>query len=547
MCDHSHARPPARRAISLDHGAAHAHDHAAWSRRDFLTQATAAAAGAFVIGTGASARSVQASSHTPLLHSLGRTETERVLVIIQLGGGNDGLNMVVPYTSSAYYRRRPTIAQQKSSLMLLDGDYGLNGAMRSLEPMWGEGDLVVLHSAGYPSHSRSHFRSTDIWASASASDEMKSDGWTGRYVDEAFPSHVNDPLDFPVAIRIGGASSLLVRGSGGALGMSFSNPGQFERLAQTGQFYDQSDVPATLAGSELSFVREVYNSGLRYRDAVYNASQSGANDAEAPYPGGGLASSLAAVARLIKGGLGSRMYAVSIGGFDTHSRQLDRQPGLLAQIADTVAAFYQDLAGDADRVLTMTFSEFGRTIGQNGSAGTDHAEASPMLLFGGGVGGGLYGDGPGPVLDTLDDRASALPMSIDFRTVYASVLQNWFGLEAGASDGILGGSFDPIDGLVAPAAVATAPSASPALSLGPVAPNPVRGRATVPFALDRAGAATLRLLDVQGRVLLQRPLGTLSAGEHTAPLDVSGLAPGVYLLRLDTGRAARTVSVTVVR
>ena len=546
MCD-THAHAP--RAISLDHGAAHDHDHAAWSRRDFLTQATAAAAGAFVMGTGASARSVRAASHTPLLQSLGRSETDRVLVIIQLGGGNDGLNMVVPYTSDAYYRRRPTIGQAKSSLMVLDGDYGLNGAMESLDPMWRRGDLAVVHSAGYPRHSRSHFRSTDIWASASSATETAHDGWTGRYVDEAYPSHVSDPLDFPVAVRIGGASSLLVRGSGGALGMSFSNAGQFERLAQTGQFYDQSDVPDTLAGGELGFVREVYNSGLRYRDAVYNASQSGSNDADAAYPGGGLASSLAAVARLIKGGLGSRMFAVSIGGFDTHSNQLNRQPGLLRQIAETVSAFYHDLGatGDADRVLTMTFSEFGRTISQNGSQGTDHAEASPMLLFGGAVGGGLYGDGPGPVLDTLPDNASALPMSVDFRTVYASVLQNWFGLEKPAADGILGGAFAPVDGLVAGAIVSAEAGAASAPTLGPVAPNPLRGRGTVPFTLAEAGPVTLRLVDVQGRVLLQTPHGTLSAGAHTAPLDVSGLAPGVYLLCLETGREARTVSVTVVR
>ncbi len=400
MCDHHHAPP--RRAISLDFGRDHDRDHAAWSRRDFLTGATAAAAGAFLLGSGASARTVRASSHTALLQSLGRAETDRVLVIIQLGGGNDGLNMVVPHTSDAYYRRRPTIAQQKSSLMLLDGDYGLNGAMSSLEGMWGEGDLAVIHSAGYPSHSRSHFRSTDIWASASDADETRADGWTGRYVDRAFPGHVAEPLPYPVAIRIGGASSLLVRGSGGSLGMSFSNAGQFERLAQTGQFYDEGDVPATLAGDELRFVREIYNSGLRYRDAVYDASQAGDNDAEAGYAGGGLSSSLAAVARLIKGGLASRIYAVSIGGFDTHSDQLNRQPGLLREIADAVTAFYADLGatGDADRVLTMTFSEFGRTIGQNGSAGTDHAEASPMLVFGAGVGGGLYGDGPGPTSST---------------------------------------------------------------------------------------------------------------------------------------------------
>ena len=478
---------------------------------------------------------------------LGALETDRVLVIIQLGGGNDGLNMVVPHTSGEYYARRPTIAQAASSLVMLDADYGLNGAMSALEPVWGRGDLAVVHSAGYPDHSRSHFRSTDVWASASDAGETRNDGWTGRTLDTLFPGHTQSPPDFPVAIRIGAASSLLTRGAAGQLGMSFANAGQLERLTTTGDFYDTSDVPATLAGSELSFVREVYNSGLRYRDAVLGASQNGANEADG-YDGG-LGTSLAAVARLIKGGLGSRVYAVSIGGFDTHSDQLDRQTGRLAEIADSVAAFYDDLgmSGDADRVLTMTFSEFGRTIRENGSAGTDHAEASPMLLFGGGVGGGLYGDGPGPVLDTLPQNASALPMSVDFRTVYASLLQRWFGLPAGDADAVLGGDFEPVGGLVSAPPVTSESAPASGLGLGPVAPNPIRGRATVPFALDRPGPATLRLIDMQGRTVAQMPQGALSAGAYTAPLDVSGLAPGVYLLRLETGRDARTVSVTVVR
>ena len=547
MCDHHHHAPP-RRAISLDYGRDHDRDHAAWSRRDFLTSATTAAAGAFLIGHGANARTVRASSHTPLLQSLGQAETDRVLVIIQLGGGNDGLNMVVPYTSDAYYRRRPTIGQAASSLMTLDEDYGLNGAMSSLDPMWGAGDLAVIHSAGYPNHNRSHFRSTDIWASASNHNEVRTDGWTGRTVDRMFPGHTQDPLEYPVAIRIGGASSLLTRGSAGALGMSFSNPDQFDRLAQTGQYYDESDVPATLAGDELRFVREIYNSGLRYRQAVYDASRAGSNDGGANYPGGSLASSLASVARLIKGGLPSRIYAVSIGGFDTHSNQLSRQPGLLRQIADSVTAFNADLGADASRVLTMTFSEFGRTIGQNGAGGTDHAEASPMLLFGPGVGGGLYGDGPGPVLDGLPQNASALPMSVDFRRVYASLLGGWFGLSASDTASVLGGGFSVLDGLVAGAGPVstTAPPEAGALRLS-VGPNPTAGHARVAVSLDGPAAVRVEVVDLQGRTVRVLADGTLPAGDTALPLDTAGLAAGLYLVRLRTPRDARTVSLTVVR
>ncbi len=551
MCDHHHGHAGhshhPKRAISLDYGRDHDRDHAAWSRRDFLTSASAAAAGTFLIGTGAQARAVQATSHTAMLRALGERETDRILVIIQLGGGNDGLNMVVPHTSATYNRRRPTIRQSASSVMALDADYGLNGAMGSLEPMWGNGDLAVIHSAGYPDHSRSHFRSTDIWASGADASGARSDGWTGRYVDQAFPTHTSDPLDYPVAIRIGGASSLLVRGANGALGMSFSNAGQFDRLAQSGQFYDESAVSATAAGDELRFVRGIYNSGLRYRDAVYDASQTGANDGEAGYPGGGLASSMASVARLIKGGLPSRIYAVSIGGFDTHSNQINRQPELLRQIADSVSAFYRDLGADADRVLTMTFSEFGRTIGENGSRGTDHAEASPMLLFGSGVGGGMYGEGPGPVLDSLPDNASALPMSVDFRRVYTSILGGWFGMEASDTTAVLGRSFSPLAGLVS-STVDSAPGPLDSdLLLGPVSPNPVRHRATVGLTLGQPAHVTARLVDVQGRTVRVITDSSMPAGSHRLALDASGLAAGVYLVRLDTGGATRAVPLTLVR
>ncbi len=547
MCDH-HDHAPPKRAISLDFGRDHDRDHADWSRRDFLGSATAATAGAFLLGTGADARTVRASSHTALLRSLGEQETDRVLVIIQLGGGNDGLNMVVPHTSDAYYRRRPVIGQQRSSLMMLDGDYGLNGAMSSLEDTWGDGDLAVIHSAGYPSHSRSHFRSTDVWASASNANEMVGSGWTGRYVDRAFPGHVSDPLPYPVAIRIGGASSLLVRGSGGSLGMSFSNASQFDRLAQTGQFYDESAVPNTLAGDELRFVREIYNSGLRYRESVYNASQAGDNNAEAGYPGGGLASSLASVARLIKGGLPSKMYAVSIGGFDTHSNQLDRQPGLLRQIAESVKAFYADLEAEGSRVLTMTFSEFGRTINQNGAAGTDHAEASPMLVFGAGVGGGLYGDGPASVLEGLPNNQNALPMSVDFRRVYASVLSDWFGLEADDTVAVLNGGYSPLQGLVADPFTVDAGFDLEAEGLRlSVAPNPVVSRARVEVTLDEPALATLEVVDLQGRVVRVLTDRAVPAGVLEVDLDTAGLATGLYLVRLRTPRASRTVTITVVR
>ncbi|NNF57114.1 MAG: hypothetical protein HKN04_02635, partial [Rhodothermaceae bacterium] len=298
MCDrHHHATP---RAIGLEHGEAHDKDHATWSRREFMSRSAAVAGGtAFMLG----GMPVHATSGSSLLQALARLDTNRILVLIQLGGGNDGLNTVIPRTNDIYYQRRPTIAIPSNEAVVLNDDYGLHPSMQAMESLWGDGYLSVVHSVGYPDPNLSHFRSTDIWATASSSNEIRYDGWTGRYIDSEFPNYAGDPPDFPVAIRIGGASELLMRGSTSALGMSFSDAGQIDQLADSGELYDESDVPNNFFGQELSFVRSVYNAALRYRDAVVAATEAGTNDAE--YPGGGFADSMAAVARLIKGDLGA--------------------------------------------------------------------------------------------------------------------------------------------------------------------------------------------------------------------------------------------------
>lgn len=541
MCDHDHSHT-CNRSIAIEDGAAHDHDHAAWSRRDFLTHTAAAAGGtAFLLGS----TPVYASSSTSLLRALANMDTDRVLVLIQLGGGSDGLNVVVPVTNDRYYQLRPTIAVQPANTFALDSDFGLNGVMGSLESMWGEGQMAVVHAVGYPDHNLSHFRSTDIWASASGSDETLNTGWTGRYLDEEYPDYVSNPPEYPVALRIGGATGMLLRGGATTMGMSFSNASQFDQLAATGELYDESDVPDNVFGEELAFVRSVYNASLRYVEAVIDAADAGTNDPNAAYPGGGLGDSLAIVARLIKGGLQSRLYVVHHGGFDTHSNQNGSQPGLLQTLAEAASAFQTDLeAGGRDEdVLTMTFSEFGRRVEENGSQGTDHGTAAPLFLFGGGVVGGLYGDGPD--LINLDNNGN-LFHTTDFRSVYATVLQQWFGLSAGVSDTILGGNFSPL-GLVTVGAANPVPSIPSQFALEPPYPNPFAYSTTIAFALDRPSQVRLTVLDARGRVVSRLTDGPRTAGRHTVRFDAYDLPSGTYFARLETASGSKTQPVTVVR
>ncbi len=541
MCDHHHAPPSAEeRAIALEHGQAHDRDHAAWSRRDFLTRTSVAAGAApFLLG----GRQVQAFGHSPLLQRLARLTGGRSLVIVQMAGGNDGLNMIVPVTNDRYYQVRPTIAIQGNQTVSLDADTGMHPAMGSLESMWGDGEMAVIQTVGYPSHNLSHFRSTDIWASGSGSDDMVRSGWTGRYFDQQFPNYAFDPPDYPVAIRIGGATSTLMRGGDLTMGMSLSNARQLADLAEDGVIYDEAAVPPGAHGDELSFIRSIFNASFRYRDSVVAAAETGTNRVE--YPAGQFAETLAVIARLIKGNLGARLYVLQIGGFDTHSNQLARQGQILGQLADGMSAFYADLAADsaANDVLTMTFSEFGRRVEQNGSAGTDHGTAAPMMLFGGGINGGFYGDAP----DLLDlDNAGNMRHSVDFRQVYATLLSHWFGLTANEAAQVLFDDFETLPFVANPVSTSDAP-ATPDFVIDGNYPNPFTARTTIRFRLAEAGPMRLRVLDVQGRTVRTLADGNHAAGSHAIPFDARDLPSGTYFYHLDTRRGSQSRPMTLVR
>lgn len=542
MCDHHHVPPkPDGRAVALEHGRDHDRDHAAWSRRDFLTRTSAAAGAAtFMLGS----RPVRAFGHSPLLQRLAMMESNRSLVIVQMAGGNDGLNTIVPVTNDLYYNARPTIAIPQNQTVALDGDTGMHPALASLEPMWGDGDMAIVQTVGYPSHNLSHFRSTDIWASGSGSDDMVRSGWTGRYFDNEFPNYNLEPPDFPVAIRIGSASATLLRGQDLTMGMSLSSPRQLADLAESGEVYDETAVPSTVHGDELAFVRSIFNASFRYRESVVLASESGVNKVE--YPDNGFAETLAVIARLIKGQLGARLYVLQIGSFDTHSDQTDRHQTLLDRLATGLSAFYADLGagGVADDVLTMTFSEFGRRVEQNGSQGTDHGTAAPMMLFGGGLNGGFYGEAP----DLADlNGAGNMRHSVDFRQVYATVLSHWFGLPQSEASEILYGDFDLLDLVANPVATDDGATAALPFVIEGNHPNPFTHRTAIRFRLDRPGPIRFRVFDLKGREVHVSDEGDHAAGSHEIRFDAADLPSGTYLYQIETRAGTQSRPMTLVR
>ncbi|WP_412067414.1 DUF1501 domain-containing protein [Rubrivirga sp. IMCC43871] len=537
MC-HSHAHRP--RAASLDHGAAHDRDHHDWTRRDFILRAGLGTAAAVTLGS----TRAYALDGGSLLGRLSALDTDRVLVLVQLSGGNDGLNTIVPIRNDLYYQARPSIAIASQDTVALSADVGMHSGLAPLEGLWGDGHLGIVHGVGYDDSSLSHFAATDIWSTARTEPDRYDGGWVGGGLRTAFPTYEDQLPEHPPAVQLGSYNPLLFQSGESDLSMRIASTNLLEQIVAGQGLYDPSDIAPTPSGSELGFIRAISNASNVYIGAVQQAGTDGTNAVE--YPSSTLANNLAAVARLIKGGLDSRIYLVSLGGFDTHANQLDRQQTLLGQLGGALAAFQADLgaSGDDERVLTMTFSEFGRRVAENGSNGTDHGTAAPLFALGKGVQGGFFGAAPD--LSDLDNTGN-VRHSTDFRSVYAAALGSWLGLEPTDLVGILGGDYDPV-GFVGARGVSADPSApDAALVLGSPSPNPVRDRARIPFSVGSTAHATIRAFDVRGRLVARLADRTYPPGSYSVDFDASRLPAGVYLLRLDALGQTRLVQATVVR
>lgn len=369
-----------------------------------------------------------------------------ILVLIQLAGGNDGLNAVVPYTNDYYYKARPSISIPKEQVLTLNDTLGLNPGLVGFKSLYDAGNLAVVNGVGYPNPNRSHFRATEIWQTASDEDKYLTDGWLGRYFDnacqgcdptvainigprlpQAFASHspTGITLENPDSYRFMGASpnddeSLAYRN------MYTPDPNDlFSNSSNSGASVSMVSGTVTLQNgqSALDFLERTSMDAQVSSDKIRAIASKTANNA--PYPRSGLSNNLQLVARLIAGGLPTRIFYVSQGGYDTHTNQRNSQDGRLKELGDSVKAFTDDLKamGLFDRVMIMTFSEFGRRVAQNGSGGTDHGAAAPMFLMGGKIKSGLLGAEPS--LAPADLKDGDIQYNTDFRSVYASILQDW--------------------------------------------------------------------------------------------------------------------------
>lgn len=377
-------------------------------------------------------------------------DNDRVLVIIQLNGGNDGLNTVFPMDQYANLMaaRSNMLMPDTAPLVLGSSQTALHPAMTGLKSLFDEQKLTVVQNVGYASPNFSHFRATDIWNTGSNSTEILSTGWAGRYLEYAFPgypdAYPSTAMPDPLAVQIGSNLSLGLQGNQISTGQTV--PTSFNGNITSLTSYRNTTNPGGNMGTELSFLRDQQLSANQYAQRIVATWNAGANQATyATTSSSSIAQQLKIVARLIKGGLKTKIFWVSIGGFDTHANQVvaaDRTTGthanLLRSLSDAIRAFQTDLQlmGLEDRVVGFTYSEFGRRVKSNGSTGTDHGTASPMFVFGSKVNGGIIG--ANPVIPAAATTSTQVPMEFDYRGIYASVLQNWFCVPQAQAETILG-------------------------------------------------------------------------------------------------------------
>ena len=428
MCN-NHKIP--KKEASKDEKNIHDQEHATWNRRSFIQALGLAGAGSMMLGQAA----ISATKPSPLSVALSQVENDNILVIIRLKGGNDGLNTIVPiYDYATYANLRPTIKHQQSDLLNLNGDFAIPNYMNGLESMWGDGQMKVVHGVGYPQQNLSHFRSSEIWASTDAIN-FEPTGWWGRYFEDLYPDYLINPPEIPPAIQIGSIGNLVFEGENSNYAFSVANPDQLASVAANGALHDVLDIPDCVYGDKLLFMRATANTTFIYSQVINDAYLSSNNSVA--YGDEQLASQLAIVARMIKGGLGTKVYMVTLDGFDTHANQVNNHRSILEDLSNSLKNFYDDLSatGMQDKVLSMTISEFGRRPYENGSNGTDHGAASPVMLFGEGLqGSGFVGQHPD--LTTWDNNDNLIP-TVDFRDVYSSVLTDWFCLDQSVIDLIL--------------------------------------------------------------------------------------------------------------
>ncbi|MBL7998407.1 MAG: DUF1501 domain-containing protein [Candidatus Kapabacteria bacterium] len=519
-------------------------------RREFMSKSGKAVA-LTTVAAGLGGMRIDALAASPVMNRMNQLagDNDRVFVLVQLTGGNDGLNTIIPIDNADYYKARPTIAIQKKDTLALRNGLGWHPALSGFKSMYDKGTLSVVQGVTYPNPDRSHFRGTDIWLTATDTDVFKDTGWVGRYLQTLAPNFPTTMPEHPLAVQIGTSLTLGFKAPGGSIGITFRDPDAFYSLVEQNGNSAYDAAPKTYGGDELDFMRSVERSSQLYSKAVKAAADK-VKQNKVTYPTG-LGQSLRIVARLIAGGLKTKFYLVNIQGnsFDTHIDQggaTGAHASLLQQVSDGVKAFMDDCdqLGIGDRVAGMTFSEFGRRVMENGSRGTDHGTAAPLFVFGKNVIGNQV-HGADPNLTSLDNRGDLL-MDFDYRQVYAAALMQWFGAAQTDLQQALLRDFAPLPLFNQLSSAGDEESAQLLASMRTY-PNPSSDVAVISYSLPSAADVRVTMHDIRGSVIGVPFSGQQQEGAQTVSANVATLPAGTYFFTINAGRLKQMKAFTVMR
>lgn len=481
--------------------------------------------------------------------SLLNPDSDRVLVLIQLNGGNDGLNCVIPLDQYGNLAGvRPQVIIPENAIINVTDNIGFHPSMAAMKEVYEAGNLSVIQSVGYPNQNRSHFRSTDIWHTGSDAETYLNTGWLGRYLDQG---NANYPADFPnaecpdpFALTIGSSVSETCQGLAGNFSLALVDPDNLSQLSSP----INNDLTGGCYAGKLDFLAKTIEQTNAYGSVIQQANDLGSNVSTLYNDRDSLAQKMKLVAKLIKGGLRTKIYVVSLGGFDTHADQVtdsDTTSGvhaeLLRELSEAIHAFQDDLKGLGifERVGGMTYSEFGRRIRSNFSNGTDHGTAAPLILFGSCVKPTIHGDNPEISQDVGEQEG--VPMQFDFRSVYGSVLADWFEVDETIIKEILIGDFQKIDLFTDCGSVSTT---TEEIIFNEVEVNVFPNPTTSSFNIDfesKGEFFKISLFDTLGHEVRVLSNQKFNSGAHSLQFEIKDLPYGAYYIRLQTKNAQKTL------
>jgi len=506
------------------------------NRRNFINNSALATAGAFFFGG-----QVLNASQSRFLQQNAQNLNGKVLILVQLNGGNDGLNTLVPIDRlDSLMALRRNIMPPSNSLLNITPENALHPAMPRMQQMFREEKLMFVQNVGYPNPNLSHFRSKDIFLSASDSDKVVNSGWIGRYMQNLHPKYPagypNSTFDYPLCLTLGTVASPICMSQS----ENFSLVIKDSKTGYLAPRFEESSFPDNPYGHQLRYVASQMDSTEKYLKVVTEAGNKGTNGDFYPAQNP-LADQLKLVAKLISGGLGTMVYVVNHNGYDTHSDQVDeastltgRHSILLKELSEAIDAFTKDLyhLGLQQRVLGMVFSEFGRRVVSNQSFGTDHGTSYPVIFFGSSVNPVVYGNNP--LVDKAMTAKDNLAMETDFRSLYASVLSQWLGDNSASTNDVLFREFPAIP-ILKNSTLATD------IHQAELRLYPVPASARINYqCLDEVVLST-QIIDINGRLLYSSKTPNNSIN-NVMSIDISDMPSGTYILSVQTpkGVAKRT-------